>query len=106
MGCSFPDVGVAHAKLEGFDVAKASDYSLNRLREHPQLLRLPLEPLHGWRSSPDEGGHTHCEFCGLTIYRGDPVVGCYLEYVSTVFCQACVGDNPRLFREWLATRPS
>ena len=87
-------------------MAEVSDYVLNYFREHPNELRLPLEPRHGWRSSPDEGGHTHCRICGLTIYRGDPVVGCYLEYVSTVFCEACVRDNPQLFREWLATRPS
>jgi hypothetical protein len=86
-------------------VAKAPAHVLATFREHPQLLRLPLEPLHGWRSSPDEGGHTHCAFCGHTIYRGDPVVGCYLEYVSTVFCPACVRDNPGLFHEWLASRP-
>jgi hypothetical protein len=66
---------------------------------------LPLEPLHGWRSSKDEGGHTHCRCCSKTICRGDPVVGCYLEHVSRVFCPECVADNPQLFREWLATRP-
>lgn len=78
---------------------------LNQIRERPQHFPLPLEPMHGWRSAPDEGGHTHCECCGHTIYRGDPVVGCYLKYVSKVFCPECVADNPQLFREWLATRP-
>jgi hypothetical protein len=78
---------------------------LNLFLDCPELLRLPLEPLHGWRSSPDEGGHTHCASCGATIYRGDPVVGCYLEYVSTVFCPQCVADNPELFRNWLASPP-
>ena len=69
------------------------------------LLRLPLEPMHGWRPSPDEGGHTRCRSCGCTIRPGDPVVGCNLEYISTVFCSECVNDNPELFREWLAPRP-
>ncbi|MBO0697586.1 MAG: hypothetical protein J2P46_04265 [Zavarzinella sp.] len=78
---------------------------LERLRKYPQHFPLPLEPMHGWRSAPDEGGHTHCESCRGTIYPGDPVVGCYLRYVSVVFCPACVIDNPGLFREWLAPRP-
>ena len=65
---------------------------------------LPLEPMHGWCSSRDEGGHGHCRFCGHTVYRGDPVVGCYLGRASTVFCPACVADNPELFKEWLAPR--
>lgn len=84
---------------------KAPGWKLEQFREFPDLLKLPLEPMHGWRSSPDEGGHTHCWFCAETIYRGDPVVGCYHEFVSVVFCPACVADNPELFREWLATRP-
>jgi hypothetical protein len=81
---------------------------LRMLRENPDMLRLPLEPTHGWRSSPDEGNHSHCTSCGKTIYIGDPVVGCYLEYISVVFCTSCVDDNPELFREWLAgaSRPS
>ena len=78
---------------------------LERLRKCPESFPLPLERMHGWRSSPDEGGHTHCESCRTTIYRGDPVVGCYLEYVSVVFCPICVDDNPELFREWQAPRP-
>lgn len=65
------------------------------------MLRLPLEPMHGWRSAPDDGDHTHCMSCGHTINRGDPVVGCYLEYVSIVFCPQCVADNPDHFREWM-----
>jgi hypothetical protein len=75
---------------------------LQTFHEYPQTLRLPLEPMHGWRSAPDEGGHTHCASCGHTIYPGDEVVGCYSEYVSTVFCPECVADNRELFREWLA----
>lgn len=86
-------------------MAKAPTHALESLLKRPQRLRLPLEPMHGWRSSPDEGDHSHCAFCGYTIYRGDPVVGCYLEYVSTIFCHECVDDNPELFREWLASRP-
>ena len=74
-----------------------------RIREHPEWL--PLEPMHGWRSSPDEGGHTHCESCHAMIEPGDPVVGCYLKYVSVVFCPTCVNDNPGLFRDWLSLRP-
>jgi hypothetical protein len=77
---------------------------LARLGEFPDLLRLPLEPMHPWRSSPDEGGHTHCESCHAAIFPGDPVVGCYSEYVGTVFCRACVVDNPESFRRWLASR--
>jgi hypothetical protein len=79
---------------------------LQRTRHRPQDFPLPLEPMHGWRSAPDEGGHTHCECCCRTIYPGDPVVGCYLEYVSVVFCPACVADNPELFQEWLTPRQS
>jgi hypothetical protein len=80
---------------------KISAELLELIRKYPQYLPLPLEPLHGWRSSPDEGGHTHCRCCGLTILPGDPVVGRYHEYTSVVFCPECVGDNPELFREWL-----
>jgi hypothetical protein len=79
-------------------------HALEMIRKHPESLRLPLEPMHDWRSSPDEGGHTHCASCAATIYPGDQVVGCYLEYLSTVFCPECVEDNPDLFREWLARR--
>ncbi|MCE9533195.1 MAG: hypothetical protein K8T89_19025 [Planctomycetes bacterium] len=86
-------------------MAKVPARVLDRIREQPQSFPLPLEPMHGWRSSPDEGDHTHCECCAATIYRGDPVVGCYLKYVSVVFCEECVADNTELFREWLASRP-
>ena len=77
---------------------------LEWLRAHPQHFPLPLEPMHGWRSAPDEGGHTHCMSCCHTVYRGDPVVGCYLDYVSVIFCSECVNDNPDLFDVWLASR--
>lgn len=70
------------------------------VRDHPEWL--PLMPLHGWKSAPDEGGHTHCESCHRAIDRGDPVVGTYLEYISVVFCSACVSENPDVFSEWLA----
>lgn len=43
-------------------------------------------------------------FCSHTIYRGDPVVGCYLKYTSIVFCLNCVADNQELFQGWLAPR--
>ena len=85
-------------------MAKVPRRFLDRIREHPDWFPLPLEPMHGWRSSPDEGGHTHCEACREMIEIGDPVVGCYLEYISVVFCPKCVADNPELFREWLAHR--
>lgn len=84
---------------------KLQQHVFDRVREGPQHFPLPLEPMHGWRSAPDEGGHTHCENCRYTIHRGDPVVGRYLEYVSVVFCPACVADNPEVFRGWLSTRP-
>jgi hypothetical protein len=84
---------------------KVPDQVLEWFRKRPQFFPLPLEPMHGWRSSPDEGGHTHCPSCGATIYPGDPVVGCYLKYVSVVFCPQCVGDNPDLFRLWLSSEP-
>jgi len=80
---------------------KMPDRVLKRIQERPQDFPLPLEPMHGWRSTRDEGGHTHCEVCAHTIYRGDPVVGCYLQYISIVFCPVCVADNQDLFREWL-----
>ena len=86
-------------------MAKVPTHVLDRIRERPQDFPLPLEAIHEWRSSPDEGGHTHCEACAATIYRGDPVVGCYLRYVSVVFCPDCMRDNPELFREWLASQP-
>ena len=86
-------------------MAKVPQRFLDRIREYPQHIPLPLEPMHGWRSAPDEGGHTHCEACHHTIYIDDPVVGCYLEYISKVFCPTCIADNPDLFREWLAPRP-
>ncbi len=53
---------------------KMTDSALDRMRRYYQDI-LPLEPMHGWRSSRDEGGHTHCECCCATIYRNDPVVG-------------------------------
>lgn len=85
---------------------KMPAWILEQLRaENPRHFPLPLEPLHGWRSSKDERGHTHCSCCSKTIVPGDPVVGCYLEYVSRVFCPERVADNPQLFREWLSTRP-
>jgi hypothetical protein len=80
---------------------KMPAHLLRMLEENPDMLILPLESIHGWRTSPDEGNHTHCCSCGRTIFPGDLVVGCYLEYISTVFCPACVDDNPELFREWL-----
>jgi hypothetical protein len=86
-------------------MAKIPAHVLEEIRKRPQHFPLPLEPLHGWRSSPDEGGHTHCRACSETIYPGDSVVGCYLKYVSVVFCPACVRDNPELFRVWLASPP-
>ena len=84
---------------------KIPSHVFRRIRENPDFLQLPLEAEHGWRSSPDEGGHTHCSSCVLTIYRGDPVVGCYLKYISVVFCPQCVADNPAEFRRWLAPEP-
>ncbi len=76
---------------------------LEHLATYHPILRHSLEPMHGWRSSHDEGGHTHCENCSATIYRGDPVVGRYLQYVSIVFCPECVTDNPQQFDEWIAS---
>ena len=78
-------------------------YVIDDMRNYPY--RLPLEPRHGWRSSPDERGHGHCKSCGITIYPGDPVVARYLEYVSISFCMACVADNPELFAQWIARGP-
>jgi hypothetical protein len=66
------------SRHQGIEIMKIREEVLQRIREYPQHFPLPLEPLHGWRSSPDEGGHTHCENCGRTILRGDPVVGRYL----------------------------
>ena len=80
---------------------KVPKHVLKRFRDHPGLLRLPLEPMHEWRSSPDEGAYTYCASCSEVIYRGDPVVGCYLEYISVVFCPDCVADNPGRFSRWL-----
>jgi hypothetical protein len=84
---------------------KMRSFILQMFRENPDMLRLPLESEHGWRSSPDEGDHSHCTCCGKNIYIGDPVVGCYLKYVSVVFCPECVDDNPELFRIWVARGP-
>lgn len=81
---------------------KVPQYVIDEMRK-PDML--PLEPRHGWRSSPHEGGHTHCLSCGFTLYPGDPVVSRYLEYVSITFCPECVADNPELFREWIARGP-
>ena len=81
------------------------DHVLQLFREDPQMLPLPLEPMHGWRSAPDDGDHAHCMSCAATIYRGDPCVGRYLEYISVVFCPACVFDNPEQFRVWLPGGP-
>lgn len=86
-------------------MAKVPDSILERLRRNAPHFPLPLEPMHGWRSSPDEGGHTHCESCRATISLGDPVVGCYLTYVSVVFCPECVRDNPELFCLLLTKTP-
>ena len=83
---------------------KVPRHVLDLIHKYPQHFPLPLEPMHGWRSAPDDGGHAHCMSCAVTIEIGDPVVGCYLKYVSIVFCPECVTDNPLLFREWLAPR--
>jgi hypothetical protein len=79
------------------------DEVLARMRKWPD--RLPQEPLHGWRSAPDENGHSHCENCGATLEIGDPVVGTYLEFVSIVFCRPCVVDNRGLLRDWMGQDP-
>jgi hypothetical protein len=79
------------------------DEVLARMRKYPD--RLPDEPLHGWRSAPDEGDHTHCENCGATVTIGDPVAGTYLEYVSIVFCKECVRDNRGLLWDWMGQDP-
>jgi hypothetical protein len=79
------------------------DEVLGRMRESPDCL--PCEPLHVWRSAPDEGDHTHCENCSATIYFGDPVVGTYLTYVSVVFCAGCVADNRGLLWDWMGKDP-
>ncbi len=76
---------------------------LSQLREHPDMI--PQESLHGWRSAPDDGRSTHCWNCGELVLIGDPVVGTYLEYVSIVFCPACVLDNCGLFWNWMGRDP-
>ncbi len=75
---------------------------LERVVEWGKIVPQSLEAIHGWRSSRNEGGHSHCQCCFATICRGDPVVGCYLKYVSVVFCPECVADNPEQFAEWIA----
>ncbi|VTR97808.1 hypothetical protein [Tuwongella immobilis] len=84
---------------------KISTKRLEHLREISQSFVLPLEPMHGWRSAPHDGDHTHCLSCSAMIVLDDPVVGCYLRYISMVFCPECVGDNPELFLEWLTPLP-
>jgi hypothetical protein len=79
------------------------DHVFALMRESPD--HLPREPLHGWRSAPDDGDHTHCRNCGETIYFGDPVAGTYLEFVSIVFCRACVMDNRGLLWDWMGQDP-
>lgn len=79
------------------------DEVLDYMRESPDCL--PTEPMHGWRSSPDEGDHSHCWNCCKTIYFGDPVVGTYLEYISVVFCKTCVIDNRGLLWDWMGQDP-
>ena len=81
---------------------KLPEHVLERFRNDPELL--PLRPLHGWRSSPDEGDHTHCTACGDIIFVGDPCVGTYLKYISVVFCPRCVADNQAQFRDWIDPR--
>ena len=88
--------------MQGVEMV-APPEALEDLLKYPEDFPLPLEPMHGWRSSRDEGGHGHCRFCSHTVYRGDPVVGCYLKYVSVIFCPTCVADNPELFKKWLAS---
>ena len=79
------------------------DEVLARMREYPDWL--PQEALHRWRSTPDDGGHTHCENCRGTIYIDDPVVGTYLEFVSVVFCRVCVSENRSLLWDWMGCDP-
>jgi hypothetical protein len=79
------------------------DEVLARMRRFPHWL--PREPLHGWRSAPDDGDHIHCENCGETVYVGNPVVGTYLEYVSIVFCSTCAADNCGLLWDWMGRDP-
>jgi hypothetical protein len=86
-------------------MAKIPADVLDWVRRDPKRFPMPFEPMHGWRSAPDDGGHTHCQGCSATIERGDLVVGRYLEFISIVFCPTCVADNPEQFREWLAVRP-
>lgn len=87
----------------GLGRMKMRDEVLKRMRKFPDLL--PREPLHGWRSAPDDGDHTHCENCSDAVYVGDPVVGTYLQYVSIVFCRACVADNRGLLWDWMGQDP-
>ena len=82
---------------------KLTAEELERISECHKIRPHSLEPKHGWRSSHDEGGHSHCQCCSATNYRGDPCVGCYLKYISVVFCPECVADNPDQFREWIST---
>jgi hypothetical protein len=82
---------------------KMQDHVLEIMREFPDML--PQEPLHGWRSSPDEGDHSHCKNRGVTICIGDPVVGTYLEFISVVFCRTCVADNRGLLWDWMGQDP-
>ncbi len=52
---------------------------LAMMRENPDYL--PLEPLHGWRSAPDDNGYTRCWACQHPMYLGDPCVAKYLRYI-------------------------
>ena len=40
-----------------------------------------------------------------TTPLGDPVVGTYLEYISSVFCHECVADNRGLLWDWMGQDP-
>ena len=82
---------------------KMQDRVLDDVRRHPDIL--PREPLHGWRSAPDDGDHTHCWNCGEGVRLGDPVVGVYLKSVSVVFCAECVADNRGLLWDWMGQDP-
>ena len=82
---------------------KMTQEIIERVVEWGKIVPHSLEPMHGWRSSHDEGGHTHCQNCSATIHRGDPVVGRYLQYISVVFCPECMTDNPQQFAEWIAS---
>ncbi len=85
---------------------KLTSEDLERIHKWWKIQPHTLEPMHGWRSSQNQGGHCHCQCCFATIYRGDRVVGCYLKYVSVVFCPECVADNPVQFAEWIAPSPT